>query len=170
MATRAGALSGWKSRRLKLTASERLWARLDRRNKYACWEWPGNRRPNGYGIIYADGKQRSTHRLSWESTHGEIPAGMLVCHKCDNRLCCNPSHLFLGTQSDNIMDCVSKNRNNHVKGESHPGSVFSEFDIRYIRKMYDSGAKIQQELANEYGVRHGTISKIVRRERWVHIK
>jgi hypothetical protein len=74
-----------------------------------CWEW-GKAKRSGYGAIKVNGKCVSTHRLSYEVFVGEIPNDMLVCHKCDNKICINPDHLFLGTHSDNMQDCSKKGR------------------------------------------------------------
>ncbi len=74
-----------------------------------CVVWQGLI-SNGYGQVYKDGKTRWAHRVAWEITNGSIPKGLNVLHKCDNKPCVNPEHLFLGTQSDNLKDSVRKGR------------------------------------------------------------
>lgn len=82
-----------------------------------CWHWVGLNNGKGYGRMTYQGRQQVAHRLAWKAWRGEIPEGMSVLHKCDNRACVNPDHLWLGTYSDNMKDCWSKGRNPGRKGK-----------------------------------------------------
>lgn len=75
-----------------------------------CWVWKGARGGKGYGSKMIRGKAYRTHRLAWEWVNGPIPDGMMVLHRCDNPPCCNPNHLFIGTNTDNMRDMVAKGR------------------------------------------------------------
>lgn len=79
-----------------------------------CREWQGSLGSNGYGQVYYRGRQHKAHRVSWIESHGTIPAGLCVLHRCDNRRCINPEHLFLGTVADNARDMMEKGRCSHA--------------------------------------------------------
>jgi hypothetical protein len=89
----------------------RFWEKVKKSDTNDCWEWQSTTNNKGYGTISIKGRSRLAHRFSYEIHNGSIPNGLNVLHRCDNPLCCNPAHLFLGTQRDNIADMVAKGRN-----------------------------------------------------------
>ena len=111
-----------------------------------CWNWIGNK--GRYGGIKVKGKQKLAHRYSWEIYNGLIPKGKLIMHKCDNTLCVNPKHLRIGTQKENIHDCIQKNR--FIKGEKCHASKLTETKVKKIRELYRQ--KTQIELAKIFNV------------------
>lgn len=86
-----------------------FWDRLDK-NPSSCWEWRGKLSHNGYGQLEHKGRSWRAHRLAYTLAKGKIPAGMMVLHSCDNRRCCNPKHLRIGTAKDNWQDAIERNR------------------------------------------------------------
>jgi hypothetical protein len=92
---------------------ERLWSKVSTGWESDCWEWQGATGDAGHGHLGPSGAVRrhvQAHRLAWEFFNGQIPAGMSVCHHCDNPPCCNPAHLFVGTHADNMRDMARKGR------------------------------------------------------------
>lgn len=134
----------------------------------ACWEWQKCKR-GGYGRITISGVATVTvHRYLWELVNGSIPVGLNVLHRCDNPPCCNLSHLYLGTQADNVLECEVKERGNHPKGVQHGRAKLTEDAVREIRALKASGAK-SIELARKYGVSDFVISQIVKNRLWTHV-
>lgn len=118
-----------------------FWKRVERRQENECWNWIGwiQRQPKGSGGGYgkfAVGHKKTVlpHRFAYEITRGPIPGGMLVCHACDNRACCNPRHLFLGTHKDNTQDSMRKGR--WLMGERSPTAKLTDAQIVEIRQRY----------------------------------
>ena len=129
-----------------------------------CWEWTRYKNVCGYGVI-GDGKKIFlTHRVSYEVHIGEVPKGMIVCHKCDNPGCVNPEHLFLGTIKDNVADMVKKNR--HIKGEMVPSHKLTKEKALQIRKLYKTGAYTMVKLAEKYGVAYSTVNSVINEVSW----
>lgn len=149
----------------KLRRLNRLKARC-KITSSGCWEWQGSRTPEGYGRKVAFGRICTTHRLA-ALFSGQRVAGKLVCHRCDNPPCINPAHLFVGTQRDNITDCVSKGRRNTPKGESHCCARLTTAQVRQILLRADEVNKL---LAAEFGISPSTVCDIVKRRTWKSVK
>lgn len=111
-----------------------FWGMVHRPDLTACWEWLGGINPQGYGNFYLLGRSASAHRIAFALWHDKDPAGW-VLHRCDNRKCCNPAHLFEGDALLNNRDCNTKGRRNMLRGEQHQDCVLSDSDILEISKM-----------------------------------
>lgn len=153
---------------------DRFWSKVKVGPENECWPWQASVSRKGYGKFGRGGKGAGwveAHRISYELTNGEIPDGMHVCHRCDNRLCVNPNHLFLGTPADNIADKVAKGRH---RWRTHPGekngrAVLSEGQIAAIRSRYVAGST-RAALAAEYGVSWTHIQRIVSGQAWTEVE
>lgn len=143
------------------------------KNAELCWEWTGALDGHGYGQMLVNKKGISAYRFAWQTFYGEIPKGMSVCHKCDNPICVNPLHLFLGTHADNMADMAAKGRadNGHLQGEDHPMCKLTEKDVLEIRRVYITSHKEfgAVPLAKKYNVTSSMIYLIAKRKSWKHI-
>jgi HNH endonuclease len=151
---------------------KRFWAYVAIGNADTCWLWQGDtilhiNNKAAYGRLNIAGKLLLAHRLSWEFIYGEIPSGLLVLHTCDNGMCVNPHHLFLGTHLDNSNDKMQKGRQAIVRGMKNPKAKLTDDDVRYIRE-HRSHMKLK-ELAEMFNVTDVMISYICLRKSWAHI-
>jgi hypothetical protein len=146
--------------------AEHFWPRVAFSD--GCWEWTGSRDSSGYGQIgFARGVFK-TNRVAWNLAFGIIPAGLQVLHRCDNPPCVRPSHLFLGTQADNIADMNAKGRARsgpQLSGYRSPRACLSEAQVAWIRAEWATGTVMQQTLALQFGVSETTIHRVVRGKR-----
>jgi hypothetical protein len=140
-----------------------------------CLVYTGSRLPSGYGVIGKFGRNgtggRFAHRVIFEQFYGPIPAGMFVCHTCDNPSCVNYEHLFLGTAGDNLRDMCSKGRHyatknpERVSGEKNANSRLTEKQILEMRAMRQGG-KSCIELERIFGISRKYVSRICNRGAW----
>lgn len=147
-----------------------FWSKVDRSGgPDACWIWTGAPGGWGYGRMMINGERKPSHRIAWELTNGQIPHDMLVCHHCDTPLCCNPAHLFLGTDADNNADKMAKGRGNTCRGEKTGTSKLTAEQVLEIRARYRPYEVMQADLAAEFGVSVGCIESVVNRKSWRHL-
>lgn len=151
---------------------KKFWERVNKNGKSVtqiespCWIWTGVT-INGYGNVWLDGKNVRAHRVAWIMENGPIADGLNVLHRCDTPQCVRVSHLFLGTQADNVMDRGLKGRTNtgDHKGEKSGRAKLTDKDIERIR-MDKRTCKI---LAEEYKIDASSVSDIRRRKTWKHL-
>ena len=162
-------------RALKIDSPDDFWKYVGVRGKNDCWRWLGPAKDsNGYGTarVYGIASLKQvrwrTHRLAYRLTFGEIPRGLMVCHKCDNPICCNPAHLFLGTSAENNTDRSRKHRS--AVGERSGKAKLKTQDVIEIKQRYATGNVLQRELAETYGVAVSTIGNILYGYRWKHLR
>lgn len=146
---------------------KRFWDKVEKTN--SCWNWKAAiRGKTGYGAFKYQGKVYSAHRFIWFMTYHYFPKN-LVCHKCDNRLCVNPNHLFEGSYSDNLIDAIRKGKRKYInsrKGELSPSHKLTWFEVREIRNKYKKNIYGAKKLGKEYGVAHKTIQRILNNTSW----
>ena len=143
------------SRRARKPADPaRFWAKVHKTD--GCWEWQGSRYKTGYGRISYRGRKGYAHRIAYELTYGPIPAGLYICHHCDNPPCCNPAHLFAGTPKDNTADRDRKGRNGAYRNRRSSLTVADAVEIRHL---YANGAT-NRSLATKFGVKYDLIYRI----------
>lgn len=130
----------------------------------ACWPFLGGRDGHGYGIVRFQGKPAKAHRVAFFIEHGRWPEPM-ACHRCDNRPCCNPSHIYEGTATDNVRDMVVRDRIVTADGASNGRARLDEGRSRTIQRRYAAGESAA-DLAAEFGVSKSTIHLVLRGEHW----
>lgn len=148
----------------------RFWFYVDTGNENECWEWERSKDGGGYGVFttHKYGREKS-HRISYLECVGEIPEGLMVLHTCDNPSCCNPKHLFLGTNQENMDDKVKKNRQSRLFGGDNGRCQMSEKNIMSMRKDYRSGNFSYSDLVYKYKISQTQVARIIKRESWAWV-
>jgi hypothetical protein len=154
------------------SASSRLWALVDKHGPVPahvpelgpCWTWTASCLKSGYGQMSIAGRKTMTHRLSWELAHGAIPPGLQVLHRCDNRRCVRPDHLFLGTDLDNRRDAMLKNR--HNSGERHGHAKLTWAIVGDMRARHAAGQG-NVDIGRLYGVDKKRVWAITSNKAWL---
>lgn len=145
---------------------KRFWSKIAIGQPEQCWEWKAGLVPrSGYGAFLINYQNRLAHRVAFALTYGCNIENLWILHRCDNRKCCNPDHLFVGTSKDNAQDAKSKKR--HLHGQRHPLAKLTDDVVREI--LMQKGTKPLIQLAKKYGVDAALIGRIMRGQSWMHI-
>lgn len=136
----------------------------------ACWVWVGRRDGRGYGGLSVHGLEWKAHRFAYAHLVGPIPEGLHICHHCDNPACVRPSHLFLGTQTDNMQDAIAKGRFVMPRspiGVNHHNARLNDEQVRAIMRL--SRTTSQRQLGRMFNVDKSTIVDILIGKTWRHV-
>ncbi len=144
---------------------KRFWEKIEITEDEECWEWLASTQSKGYGSFGVGYKKTElAHRVAFELENGEIPENFCVMHICDNRLCCNPNHLKLGTIADNNRDMVEKRR--QAVGTQNGMSTLNEEKVITMRSDYQAKEKTIKELAEEYNIHYNTARNAIHGITW----
>lgn len=157
----------WLKSQYLLSPEERFWGKIDKRSPNECWEWQAGKSNKGYGRLWVNGDNVNAHVFSYELHNGPIPRGLFVLHKCDNRRCVNPNHLFLGTQQDNIDDMRAKGRESYpghsgMPGERNGNARFTNEQVKVLREQFLIANCSVMAFARSHNVPENTMRKIIR--------
>lgn len=143
-----------------------FWKRADIKGDDECWNWKFPPDPQtGYGRYSFQKKHTSAHRFAWIISRGTIPKGMCVCHHCDNRICVNPKHLFLGTIADNNADMIRKGR----QSKAPRNNKISEDDVIKIRSMWKPYKVSVRKISETLKLGYKSCEIAVSKHHWKHI-
>lgn len=149
--------------------TNRFWAKIEVRGPDDCWLWKAGK-TCGYGSFGISGKQYRAHRIALILNGITFGYGLCACHTCDVPTCCNPAHLFTGTQAENMADRNRKERTSHASvnvGVNHCRAILSDENVKEILTL--NGKLTQAEIGRRFGVCRHTVGKILTGKNWKHI-
>jgi hypothetical protein len=146
---------------------ERFWSRVAVTESNRCWPWTGGKNNHGYGTFRMGGKNIAASRAAFFMRYDKWPENE-ACHTCDNRMCCNPDHIYDGTHAENMRDMKDRKRQNPCAGSAHPLSKLTESKVAKIRSEYKEGNISIYALAKKNGVSFSTIQRVVAGKTWNH--
>lgn len=139
--------------------SDPFWQKVARSSSTDCWPWQGFRKPSGHGLTSYKSMPIHASRKAYILTHGPIPSAECVLHRCDNAGCCNPSHLYLGTRADNMIDRFG-NVAHHDRSHSGRNRVLTDEQIEVLWQMRREGALLR-DCATKFNVHIATICRYI---------
>ncbi len=151
------------------TVKNRFYAKVLIPNNDGCMLWAGCLTPKGYGSFRVKGKDTHASRFSYLLHCGNIPKNLCICHKCDNPACVSPEHLFIGTQKQNVMDMIKKNRQNYAKGSKIGLSKLNEEKVKNIKNLIGEKKLSLSEVSKIFNVSIRNIYKILQGKIWRHV-
>jgi len=140
---------------------KKFWSKVNKNTDNGCWEWSGCKDRKGYGEFRIFGDNYQAHRIAYMLANGGIPSNISVCHKCDNPKCCNPDHLFAGTNRDNMIDLL-------LKGKK-PDTKLNPQSVKSIREAFKNGVS-RAELRQKYNISATCLNSLLRGEKWAYVK
>ncbi len=138
----------------------RFWIKVDKKGPDDCWLWTSAVSKNGYGVVTINWKALRPHRVSYFIANGEFLTSLMVCHRCDTKLCVNPKHLFLGTGTVNVHDMLNK-------GRGRWKNVMTMEKASQIRSAYATGGVTMQNLSDRFGTCIATVCNIINYKSWI---
>lgn len=141
-----------------------FWSRVAVGKSAECWEWRGGTFDSGYGLFSCGGCSHGAHRFAYYLWHNVDPTDAQVCHRCDNPLCCNPLHLFLGTIADNMLDKTGKGR--CATGERNGNAKLTSEQVVEIKRLYATGHYSHSAIATQFNVSRHTVGRITQNQAW----
>lgn len=153
-------------------SAERFWSKVDKTEATGCWPWLGAKDQHGYGNFKVGRQVTKAHRVAFALHSGVWPDALMVCHSCDNPQCCNPDHLWTGTNQDNQIDCNNKDRREKQswqKGMQNPGAKLTDQQVVEIIGRIANG-DTNKAIAEIYGVSHAMVSCIRLGKAWPELQ
>ncbi|WP_386681791.1 hypothetical protein [Loktanella sp. R86503] len=139
----------------------RFWSKVDvSKSDDQCWNWKASANRNGYGRMKVKGQSMTASRIAWEIDRNMYLGDRFACHHCDNKLCCNPTHIYAGSASDNMRDMAERGLRDATK--------LTPDMVRDIRKRHDWGER-NADIAAYYGVDRALVSKVITGRSWAWV-
>jgi hypothetical protein len=146
----------------------RFTARILRQDPATCWPWLGAIR-NGYGAIKHNGRVLSAHVVAWVLANGDIPPEAIICHTCDDRICCNPAHLYAGSPASNVRDSYARRAITRPHGQEKPNAKLTDDLVTLVLSLRRCLGWSGVRIAGELDLNRSTVNNVIGRAAWSHV-